>query len=84
MRAVQFSFSLRLYKESFDRNAKNGTFHPENRSADADCRHGSNLARSLVQSLMRGLHRLALALLVVGQRAACEWGCFRSGQRVNG
>jgi hypothetical protein len=44
--------------------AKKRTFYPENSSADADFRHSSNLARSLVQSLMRGLHRLALALLV--------------------
>jgi hypothetical protein len=42
----------------------NRTFHPENSSADADFRHGPNLACSLVQSSLRGLHRLALALSV--------------------
>lgn len=42
----------------------NRTFHPENSSADADFGLRSSLSRELVQSLTRGLHRLALALSI--------------------
>lgn len=57
-----------------------GTLQPENSSADAEFRRGSSLARGLIQSLMGGLRRLALALsfglrvggVVSGMNSQCQ------------